>query len=353
MRSKAALGIVLLVMTGACTIVTPPGADGGTRIVPVPIDPPPPPKPLEASVLFVVNLQRSSANLAGQYAQIMIGLGGYLESMGLQVQAMGVAPTYADKYGPRLVLGRRKASQSGPGPSLSALLAIAALADAGVTDYESLLPYIRDSLSNVSDTDLTVALQLLASSGSFEGEGETSEGRNVVELGRGLDTQALPPELGGIDRSALFDRPHDLFIVIYIQPLGRRCALDTPACQVNGRSLTDIFLEQNDQAGVTWLKFVQGNLRPEQVVHVAVATSEGEDLIAFRKRCQNVTGFRPNFLDVIAPSDNSYFRPLMSALNAAHRGTGNAGDFCELIGSEPGEAVSKLGNSVAAVLGSN
>ena len=52
------------------------------------------------------------------------------------------------------------------------------------------------------------------------------------------------------------------------------------------------------------------------------------------------------------PSANLFFVPLMVSLNNAHRGTGHIGDFCELIGENPEEAIKKLGNSVAAVVGS-
>jgi hypothetical protein len=94
-----------------------------------------------------------------------------------------------------------------------------------------------------------------------------------------------------------------------------------------------------------------GSLRPEQVVHVSIATSEGESIEAFRKRCAAVPGFPQNLFDVIAPSDNAYFTPLMNALDSAHRGTGAVGDLCNLIGAKPDDAIKALGNSVAAVAG--
>ena len=54
-------------------------------------------------------------------------------------------------------------------------------------------------------------------------------------------------------------------------------------------------------------------------------------------------------LDDIGPSPNAYFNPLMSALNAAHPGTGQSADFCQLIGTMPAAAIQKLGSSVAAL----
>ena len=346
---RTALAVALMTISAGCTVVVPGDKDAGTKIVPIPIRPDalPPPKPLEASVLYVVDLQRSSANLSEKYAGIMIGFAGYLQSIGLQIDSMGVISTYADQFGPRLLLGRTQASP--PSSSAPLLAVLAGAADAGVSDYARLLPYLGGTLANISDGDLPLALQLLASSGNFDGEGEASEAKNVIELGRGINVAGLPPQLGGIDRSALFDRPHDLFIVVYIQPLPRRCALGTDACLVEGRSPADILTERGADGGAAWLAFASGSIPLEQVVQVAVATSEGESIDAFRARCAAVAGFPSNLFDIVAPSSNAYFAPLMGALNAAARGTGHVGDFCELVGTTPEDAIKALGNAVAAV----
>jgi len=346
------LALALIVASTGCTIVTPASPDGGnkTKIIEIPVRPDalPPPKPLEASVLYVANLQRSSANLAGQYAGIMTGFSAYLQSVGLSIVNMGLISTYGDQFGPRLLLGQSQASQSTPS-SLALLGLLATEADAGVTDYQSLLPLIAGTLGNIDDADLQPALQLLASSGSFDGDGETSEAENLIGFGAGIDAAALPPSLGGIDRSALFDRPRDLFIVVYLQPLPRRCALPSAACNVNGQSPTDIFLATGADGGATWLSFASGSIAPGQVVQVSIATSEGESEAAFQTRCAAVPGFPRNDFDVIGPSPNAYFTPLMAALNAAHAGTGHSGDFCDLIGSSPDAAIKALGDGVAAV----
>lgn len=345
------LALVLMAASAGCTIVTPASPDGGkTKIIEIPIRPDalPQPKPLEASVLYVANLQRSSANLSGQYAGIMTEFAAYLQSVGLSIVNMGLISTYGDQFGPRLLLGRSQASQSTPS-SLALLGVLAAEADAGVTDYQGLLPLIAGTLGNIDDADLQPALQLLAASGDFDGDGETSEAENLIGFGAGLDAAALPPDLGGIDRSALFDRPRDLFIVVYLQPLPRRCALPSSACNVNGQSPTDIFLATGSDGGASWLSFASGSISPEQVVQVSIATSEGESDVAFRTRCSAVPGFPLNVFDVIGPSPNAYFTPLMAALNAAHPGTGHSGDFCALIGSSPDAAIKALGNGVAAV----
>jgi hypothetical protein len=341
-----------IVIASGCTVVAPANPDAGmTTIIPIPIRPDalPPPKPLEASVLVVANLDRSAANLADHYSQVILGLGAYLGSVGLQIDNMGLIATYGDKYGPRLLLGRR--ADAPATPPLTDLIAAALASGTTVEDYDHLLPYVGTALGNVSDDDLPIALKLLASSGHFDGDGETSEAKNVIGFGRGLGGEDLPPALGGIERSALFDKPRDLFIVIYLQPLPRRCDLSSPACLVDGRTPTDIFMETDSEGNAAWLDFQGAGIKPGQLLHVAIATREQEDVKSFRTRCANVPGFPLTLFDVMAPSPNAYFTPLTTALNNAHRGTGTFGDFCELIGTDPAAAMMKLGNNVAGVLG--
>lgn len=353
-RFGSVLAVCLTLSGGACTIVAPDGPDAMIKKVPVPIPIPirpdalPQPKPLEASVLYVANLQKSSANLANQYASIITGLAAYWQSVGLTIDNMGLISTYADQYGPRLLLGRSTAAGP-PISSLALLAALAAASDGGATDYQSLLPKIAPLLGNIDDNDLPTALQLLASSGDFEGNGQTSEARNLIDFGRGLNLAALPPSQGGIDRSAFFAVPHDLFIVVYLQPLPRRCALGSSDCNVDGRSPADIFLDTNPDGGAAWLAFSNGSIRPEQVVHVAIATSEGESQGDFTTRCSKLPGFPQNLLDVMGPSPSAYFQPLASALNAVNPGTAHVADFCEMIDGKEPQNIVTLGGSVAAL----
>ena len=356
----AFLALASLTASAGCTIVTPASPDGGPpkiKLVPFPVvirpDALPPPKALEASVLYVANLQRSSANLSGQYAAIITELGAYLQSVGLNVVNMGLIATYGDQFGPRLLLGQQAANQSSPS-SLALLGLLASEADAGITNYQTLLPLLGPTLGNIDPSDLQPALQLLASSGNFDGDGQTSEAANLIGFGQGLNAFALPPELGGIDRSAFFDMPHDLFIVVYLQPLARRCALSSDACNVNGQSPTDIFTATDGNGGASWLSFASGSITPSRVVQVSIATGEGQSETDFEAHCKAVPGFPLNDLDVIGPSPNAYFGPLMTALNTANPGTGQSGDFCTLIGSKPEAAIKALGSSVAALAsGSN
>jgi hypothetical protein len=339
---------------GGCTIIAP-GSPDGSMIKPVPVPVPvpirpdalPQPPPLEASLLFVANLSRSSVNLSSQYATIMTGFKTDLQAQGLQIDQMGLISTYADQFGPRLLLGQTPSSSSTPPLALAALLAM--YADQGVTNYATLLPLLGGILGNIDDADIGPALNLFASSGDFDGNYQTCEGQNVIAFGRGLNSYSLPPQLGGIDRSALFDLPHDLFIVVYLQPLARRCAIPSDACNVDGRSPPDIFLDTDINGNATWLSFLNGGMPPNRVVQVSIATAEGESQAAFETACQNISGFPKNLLDVLAPSPNLYFTPLMAALNSANPGTGQSADLCQLIVASPDNAIRTLASSVAGL----
>src|SRR5690242_13835678 len=106
-RSLMGLGLLAAVVVGVsaatlhgCTVVTPGGGqDAGVKIIPIPVhsDAQPPAKSLTASVLFVANLQRSSANLADAYSRIILGVTSYLNSTGLQLENMGLISTYSDQ----------------------------------------------------------------------------------------------------------------------------------------------------------------------------------------------------------------------------------------------------------------
>jgi hypothetical protein len=349
------VALLTATVSAGCTIVTPDSPDGSKPIikpVPFPIlihaDALPKPPALQANLLYVVNLARSSANLAGQYGAIMNGLSTYFQGVGVDVVNMGVIATYGDQYGPRLLMGQK---EGGPPASQTAALAgLLLTADAGPNDYQNLLPILGPLLGNIDSPDIPTALQLLADSGDFDGVNQTSEAENLIDFGEGLNTFSLPPELGGIDRSALFDSPQSLFIIVYLQPLPRRCALTSTDCQVNGRAPNDIFLDTNADGTASWLSFANGGILPSRVVQAAIATAEGESEADFDTKCKAVPGFPSADLDVAGPSPNAYFQPLMADLNAANPGTGQSADFCSLVGSMPTAALQALGGGIAGVL---
>jgi hypothetical protein len=374
-RSKRLLGGAALVWASACTIVIPvdPKPDPPPVIITVGGDPAPTPKPLEAHALFVMNLHQSSANLAPSYVTMADALIAGLALRNINVVRWAVIPTYPGEEGMRLLFG----AQTPTTPPATTLPipgfggAGGAAAPTGMDGaggsrvppaFDTIAPTIPPDLPPVptlpNGVDIVTTLQKLAATGKYDGVGTVNEAEGVVRTGAHLVEARLPPELGGLDGAAFFDRPRSLFLVIYLQPLARRCALGTPDCAVDGRSPADIFTESAADGTATWLHFATGAMPIDQIVHVALSTKEGETPDAFRARCKAVNGFPPNnMFDVMEPSPALYFDPLVAALNGAHPGTGQAADLCDLIGElglpDPADrkVLARLVNSIASMAG--
>jgi hypothetical protein len=358
--AKRFLGCAALVLAGACTIVIPPEKKPDPPvIISIPGDPPVKPKPLEAHALFVMNLHQSSANLAPHYVSMADGLIAGLSLRGINVVRWAVVPTYPGADGMRLLFGAQTTAPpttslpipgiggasgaSGDMVSNGMAGAGGATGAAGGTGSplpgpfnDTVAPTIPPDLPEVptlpNGVDIVTTLQRLAATGKYDGIGTVSEGEGVVRTGNHLVEAHLPADLGGLDGAAFFDRPRSLFLVVYLQPLARRCSLGTSDCAVDGRSPADIFNETEADGTATWLHFATGGMPIGQVVHVAISTKEGESPAAFRARCGAVNGFPANLFDVMEPSPAMYFDPLMTALNAAHPNTGQSADLCNLLG---------------------
>ena len=347
MSVRVAGAVTAIAALGSCTVVTPEGKpDGGTKIIVIPVRPDalPPPKQLTASVLYVANLQRSSANLADAYSRIILGVAGFMQTKGVILENMGLISTYADQFGSRLLLGRKVGAQES---SVSLLAALGAAQDAGVTDYMGLLPFIGGALANISDEDFPRALKLLASSGRFDGTNETSEAKGLIEFGQNINSLALPPELGGIDRIRSS-------ITRAISSWSSTCSRCRDAARwapapvwCRGRP-TELFRATDSDGSASWLAFAGPGITPNRIVHVAIATSEGGTSTPSASGAATYRGSPPTCRRH-RPVASSLLRPLTDALNSAHRGTGQMGDFCALVGSD--DANRALGRGASFAVG--
>jgi hypothetical protein len=370
--------VASLMATDACTIVVPPPPkDKKVVVVEVPGKTPPKPIPLEAHALFVMNLHQSSANLSQYYVTISSAIIAGLTERGINVARWAVVPTYPGAEGMKLLFGAQAPTtpptlppipgfggaggnitgigfdgSTGLGGSLGPIPAPA---------FDNAVPTIPPDLPAVptlpNGTDIVTTLQKLAATGQYDGIGTTNEAEGVVRTGAHLVEARLPADLGGLDGAAFFDRPRSLFLVIYLQPLARKCSMSSSDCAVDGRSPADIFTEANPDGTAAWLHFATGGIPIKQVVQVAIDTKELESAADFRTRCKLVNGFPSNLLDVMEPSPTQYFDPLVTALNAANKGTGQAADLCNLLGEiglpQPTQrkTLNALVNSIASMAG--
>jgi hypothetical protein len=362
-----------LVAIAACTIVVPPPPkDKKVVVVEVPGKVPPKPIPLEAHALFVMNLHQSSANLSQYYVTIASALIAGLTERGINVARWAVIPTYPGAEGMKLLFGAQAPTAPPtlpPIPGFGGAGGSFSTGSAGASGsgpiplpaFDNAAPTIPPDLPAVptlpNGTDIVTTLQKLAATGKYDGIGTTNEAEGVIRTGTHLVEARLPADLGGLDGAAFFDRPRSLFLVIYLQPLARKCAMSSSDCTVDGRSPADIFTEANPDGTAAWLHFATGGIPIKQVVHVAIDTKEGESAVDFRTRCKLVNGFPANLLDVMEPSPTQYFDPLVAALNTANKGSGQAGDLCNLLGEiglpQPAQrtTLNALVNSIASMAG--
>jgi hypothetical protein len=360
-------------LAAGCTIVVPTPKEKPPKIIVVDTGKkPPPPKPVEAHALFVMNLHQSSANLAQYYVTIADALIAGLATRGINVARWAVIPTYPGADGMKLLFGAQTPTTpptlppipgfggAGGGSASDGLGGSLGIPPIPAPAFDTITPTLPPDLPAVptlpNGKDIVTALQELAATGKYDGIGTTNEAEGVVRTGSHLVEARLPPDLGGLDGAAFFDRPRSLFLVIYLQPLARKCGMSSASCTVDGHSPAEIFTETNPDGTAAWLHFATGGIPLGQVVHVAIDTSEGETAEAFRGRCTAINGFPTNLLDVMEPSPELYFDPLTAALNAAHSGTGQTGDLCSMLGELGLEAtqrksVNRLINSIASMAG--
>jgi hypothetical protein len=273
-RAAAALALVALVGGAGCvriihdgsTTCDGSGGDGGAT-----------PSPVHAQALFVVDLDRASANLVGSYAGLIDGLRSALAERLVIVDQVAVLPIYGGVTGmPALVYG------DPGGGDLAAVLG--PTANGGLFDHP--LP------------------------------GVTAEQYNLATIAPHLDTATLPPELTNGESRPFFSPPTDLFLVVTIHPTRRLCAESDSACTIGGVAPVDVFSAAAGDGTAAWLKLPGGSYPRARIYQVFLTTSEGESAAAFQQRCGGLPGFPKTLLDVIAPSPASYYGDLATGLSA-------------------------------------
>jgi hypothetical protein len=310
--AHAAAALALLYVSGACIKVvhdhdcdagtpiggTTSGTTGGVGLPPV----------FHAQALYVVNLSRSAANLAGTYADLITQLNAYLETRYLIVDQFAVLPLYGGvDNAPRLVYGS---------PSLTSGDLYAALSDA--------------TLSGLYDTPLGSAEQ-----------------HNLYTLAGTLDQATLPPPDTGGRSPTFYSPPADLFLVVTLQSAKRLCADGDAACQLAGASPLDAFTSTDNNGAAAWLKLNGGSYPSSRVYQLFVTTGEEESFSQLQARCSTMPGFPKTLLDALQPSDVPYYGELSGGLTM--RGWhAQQIDFCDAIASGGTQKLRDAAQAIAA-----
>lgn len=285
----AALALLALGQLAGCTIIRyvdrPPENNGDG----------PPPRVVD--MLVMVELDRTTVQLAPGYQGILTGLTAGLAAQNVQVRKVALAPMYRRTGG--------------------AVPLIYGLGDpeSEFTDYGSAIAffaaddgqrYLRDEV----DTD----------------------GENLAALGLELDTSTVyHPTTANTSATPYFTTPEDGLIVVQLTARPRSCAYDDASCQLDGQAPGVYFTRGGEAAD--WLELAgDAGLPRDRVFFVNIATAEGVGEDDFVKRCESKPGFDLAFLDYMEPSANPYYGPLSEAI-VKQGGWATFADMCEALSS--------------------
>jgi hypothetical protein len=267
-----------------------------------------PPRVYHAQALYVVNLSRSAANLAGTHADLIGKLNADLGARNLSVDEWAVLPLYGGVDGePQLIYGD---------PSDSAGDLSAALSDA--------------TLSGLYDHALTSAEQY-----------------NLATIAGSLNQATLPPPDVGGQSPTFFGPPLDLFLVVTIQSERRLCGDGDAACALSGLAPLDAFSRATDDGHAAWLKLNGGAYTTSHVYQLFIFTGEQESFTQLQTRCAAEAGFPKTLLDALQPSDVPYYGDLVSGLSAKGWHADQI-DFCDAISSRGSQLIESAAAKIAA-----
>ena len=280
MCKKISLSLLLLLVLccmSGCTViryVTDPGDDDGG-------DPPP---PKQVDVLLMVELERSTVQLADKYEFILTNLRAGLAEGGVTIRKLAVAPMYR-RAGGAVPLIYGEGADSSEFDSFSSALSFFAL-DGGQK-------YLRDRV---------------------DGEGE-----NLAALGLNLESASLyHPTTASSDASPYFTTANDGFLVVQLTAKARTCAYGEASCQLSGKPAAEYFTEQGGDNHVSWLALTDSSGLPrDRVMFLSIATAEGVSDDQLVKRCERKAGFDANNLDSLEASPNVYYEEFSAEISRA------------------------------------
>lgn len=172
----------------------------------------------------------------------------------------------------------------------------------------------------------------------------------VSSLGANITNAQLvyPPELSGgfyPTRNPFLPKPGAL-LVVFLDSDERFASLMSTSCQLQGANPVD-HLGGSDLAG--WLAY-PGALRRRQTRFAAFHTPERTTVEAMRAQCLAVPDFPQSAVDLISPSSVDFFPQFEDGMNVYHPGLVTRQDFCVGVGTDQTYFAQTLGRAWAAQL---
>lgn len=301
-----ASGVACFWLAAGCTIIRYVDPDAGDTDGP-------PPKVVD--LLVMMDMSRTTANLAPDYAEIVGLTIAALGEQNVTVRKAALAPLYSRSEG-----------------------AVPLLFGQGDEDGEFL------------SFEEAIAFYTYDDGANYLQDGVESDSENLAVLGAQLDTRPVyHPTTADAQASAYFVAPADGFVVLYLSASPRRCAADDAACAVDGQDAANYFTAA-DADGVTWLELGGGSLPVDKVFHGAIATAEGVDYATFYETCSGYPNFPAAKLDVMQPSEeHAYFGPFVDSVKEAG-GKGAFVDLCQAMSGSGKGAIVALAVNIRSML---
>jgi hypothetical protein len=243
-------------------------------------------------VLWLVRIDRGTANLAASYATLIQGMTAQLAAEGFDVRVTGVASLYESRL------------------------------------------YWSKAGKDLSTSELRTLLENAATSvGTAPGVCSTAALADVG--GRLTSVPVMPPYASGPSSTMPFKSPLGALLVVMLDHGARPSGYGASDCGTGTTDPAGWF--GGSRSPTIWLnRATTGawNLPRSQTRFLFVSTSESETYEQMRARCAAMSSFPRTGLDAISPSARSFYAPFTIGLESYQDGLGTQEDLCNAVAGD-------------------
>jgi hypothetical protein len=235
-------------------------------------------------VLWLVRIDRGTANLAASYAPLVRNLNDQLASQGFDVRTTSVGSLYT-----------------------SQLLWSSSGKDVNTSSVQAALESAAKTASTPPSTCSTAVL---------------------ASMGRELNMTPVPT--GGFP----FSTPRSALLVVILDHGTRPMGASASACGAEGQLPADWF--GGERARTRWLNTASGgwNLPRSQTRFLFISTPENETYAQMRERCAAMSAFPRTGLDALSPSSVPFYESFNEGLGRYQTGLGSRKDLCQAVAQD-------------------
>ncbi|MCY1075314.1 hypothetical protein [Archangium lansingense] len=243
-------------------------------------------------VLWLVRIDRGTANLADSYAALIRGMTAQLSAEGFDVRMTGVASLYESRL-----------YWSKGGKELA------------VSDLRSLLENAAASTEGSAPSACSTAA--------------------LAEMGSRLNWASVSPvDYSTPSGGSPFSTSVGALLVVVLDHGARPVAYGSSSCGTSGMTPADWFGGSHDPAAWLNRSSYGWTLPRSQTRFLFVGTSESESYQQLRERCAAMSNFPRTALDAIGPSSTVFYSSFSNGLNNHQAGLGTWQDLCTAVAGD-------------------